>query len=233
MACRALMICHPDRGLSSERRDLQFVRNLAVPAPSIIVPDSIPNIEAQVGLSRPEGMDLRAGQGGRVKAHQGRSRSRTGDRRNHRPRLQMGAARQTWPGRSGAAVRKRQRLSRREGLDQPVRLRASHAHGSGCRLPGRNCRAHQVLHGRQVAAGHSGQNQDAAHAGRDGQVLSQGSFHRSLQGSHQARQFLAARFSHPAMLASGWRPLHYFAVGHHQRSENRQAEFRNLSASGL
>ncbi len=82
----------------------------------------------------------------------------------------------------------------------------------------------KYVHGREVAAGPARQNQDAAHAGRDGQVLSQGSFDRPVQGSHQARQLLAARLSHPAMLAAGWRPLHHAAVGHHQRSQDRQAQ---------
>src|SRR5271156_2714524 len=60
-------------------------------APSIIVPDLNPSdAEGKVGLSRPEGMDFRAGEGGRTEAHQSRSRSRSGDRRDYRPRLQVG-----------------------------------------------------------------------------------------------------------------------------------------------
>ena len=30
-----------------------------------------------------------------------------------------------------------------------------------------------------------------------------------VQGSHPARQVFAARLSHPAMLAAGWRPFHH------------------------
>ena len=82
-----------------------------------------------------------------------------------------------------------------EGADQPVRLRTPHADGARRRLARRDRRPHQVLHGREVAARAARQNQDAAHAGRDGQVLSQGSVDRPVQGSHQARQLLAARFS--------------------------------------
>ena len=106
-------------------------------------------------------------------------------------------------------------------------------HGARRRFARRNRRPHQDVHGREVAAGPARQNQDAAHAGRDGQVLSQGSFDRPVQRSHQARQLLAARLSHPAMLAARWRPLHHAAVGHHQRSQDRQAQRRHLSHAGL
>ncbi len=56
---------------------------------------------------------------------------------------------------------------------------------------------------------------------------------RSLQGSHQARQFLAAGFSHPAMLAAGRRALHHVAFGDHQRSQDRQTQCRHLSHAGV
>jgi UbiD family decarboxylase len=54
-----------------------------------------------------------------------------------------------------------------------------------------------------------------------------------VQGSHQARPIFAARLSHSAMLAAGRRPLHHSAVGHHQRSADRQAQRGNVSPTGL
>ncbi len=169
----------------------------------------------------------------RTDPHQSRSRPHPGDRRNHRPRLQVGTARQPRPRRAGAAVRERQGLSRLEGAHQPVRLRAPHENGARRRLARRNCRPHQDVHGREVAAGVARQNQDAAHAGRDGQVLPQRSLDRPVQRSDQARQLLAARFPHPAMLAARRRTLHHAAVGHHQRPEDRQAQRRHLSHADL
>ena len=47
------------------------------------------------------------------------------------------------------------------------------------------------------------------------------------------RQLLAARFSYPAMLAARRRALYHTAVGHHQRSEDGQAQRRHLSHAGL
>ncbi len=51
-----------------------------------------------------------------------------------------------------------------------------------------------------------------------GKFFPKRSFQWSVQGSHQARQFLATGFSHLAMLAAGRRALHYLALGDHQRS---------------
>ena len=178
-------------------------------------------------------MDLRAGQGRRADTHQGGSRSHPGDRRDHRPRLQVGTARLARPGRPGAAVRKRQGPSRREAAHQPVRLRVPHAHGARRRRTRRNRRPHPHVHGREVAAGAARQNQDAAHAGRDGQVLSQGSFDRPCKEVIQRDNFSLLDFPDPAMLAARRRPLHHPAVGHHQRSQDRQAQRRHLSHADL
>ncbi len=178
-------------------------------------------------------MDLRAGQGRRADTRQGGSRSHPGDRRDHRPRLQVGTARLHSPGGPALLFENVKGHPGVEAADQPVRLRVPHAHGAGRRRTRRSRRPHPHVHGREVAAGPARQNQDAAHAGRDGQVLSQGSFDRPVQGSHPARQFFAARFSDSAMLAARWRPLHHLAVGHHERSQDRQAQRRHVSHAGL
>ena len=54
-----------------------------------------------------------------------------------------------------------------------------------------------------------------------------------VQGSDQAEQSFAARFSHAAMLAAGCRTLYHAAVCGHARSENRKTQRRDVSHAGL
>ena len=75
--------------------------------------------------------------------------------------------------------------------------------------------------------------QDVADAGGDGQVFSEDSVRPAVQGSHQAGRFLAARFSHPAMLAERCRPIHHVALRDHAGSEDREAQRRHVSHAGL
>ncbi len=57
--------------------------------------------------------------------------------------------------------------------------------------------------------------------------------HRSLQGGHQARQLVAARFPDPAMLAEGRWTIHHSAMRDHARPANRQAQCRHIPHAGL
>ena len=190
------------------------------------------------GLRRFAGLDQGARAGWRTEANQHRSGPDSGNHRDYGPGQQErnGGGQECPPHtarRLGAALRKPQGLSRTEAAHQPVRLRAAHEPGARSRFARRSRRPHSPLHGRQVAARLPRQSEDAAHARRDGQVLPQDRFHRPLQGSHQARQLLAARLPHPAMLAEGWRTLHHAALRHHARSEDRQAQRRHVPHAGL
>ena len=49
----------------------------------------------------------------------------------------------------------------------------------------------------------------------------------------KARQFLVARFPHPAMLAERCRTLHHAPLRNHPRSKNRQAQRRHVSHADL
>ena len=135
--------------------------------------------------------------------------------------------------RAGAPVSEHQRPPRLASPHQPVWLGGPHESRARSGLARRGRRSHPCLHGRQVSARLPRQGQNAAHAGRDGQVLSEDGHHGRLQGSHQARQLLAARLSHPAMLAERCGTLHHSALRDHPRSQNRQAQRRHVSHAGL
>ncbi len=79
------------------------------------------------------------------------------------------------------------------------------------------------------------QAEDAADAGRGGQVLSQNGSGEgcAVQGSDPQGELQPAGFSGAAVLADGWRTLHYAALRDYARPEERQAQRRNVPHAGV
>ncbi len=66
-----------------------------------------------------------------------------------------------------------------------------------------------------------------------GQIFPEGSRDRSLQRSDPAGRILGSRLSGPAVLAERWRALHHAAVCDYARSENREAQRRDVPHAGV